>query len=230
MTEVSPLSHFDRLSRLVPLSGCDVLDIGAGDGATAARMADAGARVTGLEVDAARVALATAQHGSKITMREGRAEALPFPDAAFDLATLFFSLHHVPVPVHGAALAEVSRVVRPGGQVFIVEPLPEGPMFELVRPLDDETVVREAAQARLAAMAGGDPRFALIVREAYTTERRIPELQGFIDRLVGVDPARAARLPAVQDALAARYAAAPRDATGTAVLTQPCVACLFGRV
>ena len=224
------MSHLDRLMRMMPLAGCDVLDIGAGDGAIAARMADAGARVTGLETDATRVVHAVERHGHRITMLEGRAEALPLPGAAFDLVTFFFSLHHVPVQVQDTALAEVLRVLRPAGRVFVVEPLPEGPMFELVKPLDDETDVREAAQARLAAMAEEDPRFTLISREAYTTERCLPDLAGFIDRLVGVDPARADRLPAAREALAARYESAPQDASGAAILAQPCVACLFGRV
>lgn len=162
-------------------------------------------------------------------MVEGRAEALPVADASFDLVTFFFSLHHVPPAVHEAAFAEVARVLRPGGQVFVADPLPEGTMFDLVRPLDDETEVRRAAQAHLAAMAQSNGPFELVAREAYSTERRIPDLQDFVDRLLRVDPARAARLPQVQGALADRHSAAPRDASGAACFIQPCVACLFRR-
>lgn len=224
------MSHLDRLMRLVPLKGLDVLDIGAGDGGVAARMAEAGARVTGVEIDTARVARAADRIGDRVTMVEGRAEALPVSDAGFDLATFFFSLHHVPVALHDAALSEVARVLRPEGWVFVVEPLPEGPMFELVKPVDDETAVREAAQTRLMAIAESDARFTLIARELYTTERSIPDLQSFLDRLVSVDPVRAAKLPAARETLLARFAAAPRDAKGAALMAQPCVACLFRRV
>ncbi|MEM8959662.1 MAG: class I SAM-dependent methyltransferase [Pseudomonadota bacterium] len=216
--------------RLVPLAGCDVLDIGAGDGANAARIAEAGATVTGLEIDAERVAHARAEQRGKIAMVEGRAEALPVSDGAFDLVTFFFSLHHVPPVVHRAAFAEIARVLRPGGQVFVADPLPEGSMFELVRLLDDETEVRRAAQASLAEIARSHGPFELVAREAYSTERHIPDLQRFIDRLLRVDPSRAARLPEAEGALADRYAAAPRDESGAAHFTQPCVACLFRRV
>jgi ubiquinone/menaquinone biosynthesis C-methylase UbiE len=57
-------------------------------------------------------------------------ERLPFAAAAFDLVLLFNSLHHVPVDRQGAALAEAARVLRPGGDLLVAEPLAEGPWFD----------------------------------------------------------------------------------------------------
>jgi ubiquinone/menaquinone biosynthesis C-methylase UbiE len=51
-----------------------------------------------------------------VETRQAPADALPFPDASFDVATAGFVLHLVPDPA--AALAEIKRVLRPGGMLF----------------------------------------------------------------------------------------------------------------
>lgn len=76
---------------------------------------------------------------------EGVGEDLPLADGVADVVTFFQSLHHVPAPRMRDALAEAARVLRPGGLVFVAEPIAEGAFFELVRPLDDETEVRRQA-------------------------------------------------------------------------------------
>ncbi len=57
-----------------------------------------------------------------MTVREGTLEALPLADGALDAAVLLLVLHHVPDPP--AALAEVARVVRPGGRVVLGDMVP----------------------------------------------------------------------------------------------------------
>lgn len=218
------MPHLDHLAQLTPLSGLDVLDIGAGDGGFAARMQAAGAHVTGVEIDANRVTRAQARHGDQIAMVQGRAEALPISDDSIDLVTFIFSLHHVPVNAHDAALTETLRVLRPGGRLHIVEPLPEGTMFDLVRLVDDETVVRRAAQARLRQMASQDARFTLAASQDYTVDRRFSDLDAFLSRVVATDPARACRLPGARNEITARFVHAARDGDGQRVFRQRCVA------
>ena len=106
------------LDKSLPGAGGSVLDIGCGDGrlADAARRAGVGfASWTGIDLDASQVAAATAAH-AWASFREASADALPFPDASFDVAvaaTLFSSL---PSPeLERAVAAEVNRIVRPGG-------------------------------------------------------------------------------------------------------------------
>jgi SAM-dependent methyltransferase len=101
-------------------AGDDVLDVGVGDGNTAIPAARAGARVTGIDLTPAQLDLARARceaEGVEVDLREGNAEALPLPDAAFDVVVSSMGL--IFAPDHEAAAAEVARVLRPAGRFGI---------------------------------------------------------------------------------------------------------------
>jgi len=159
-TDAPPLidDELEVLAALVPMSDQDIVELGCG----AARLARdllmrwPGSRVTGLEVDERQHAknLASPQPGLRFVA--GGAQAIPFPDASFDLALMLKSLHHVPLPLLGQALREAARVLRPGGHLYVSEPVYAGPLNELVRLFNDEGVVRAAAQSALdEALRGG---------------------------------------------------------------------------
>jgi SAM-dependent methyltransferase len=138
----------DVVREVLPLRGARVLDVGCGDGSLVRLMTKEGAAAIGLEISDRQLARARAETpvGDE-SYRVGRAETLPFEDHAFDIVAFYNSLHHVPVDSQDEALAESARVLASGGHLFVVEPLAEGPMFELMRPVDDETEVRAAALA-----------------------------------------------------------------------------------
>lgn len=101
-------------------TGLDVLDVGCGQGIDLIGFARAGANVTGVDLTPRHVELAQA-HLAALDLPghvvEGDAERLPFPDATFDRVTSNGVLHHTPdMP---AALAEIQRVLRPGGEARI---------------------------------------------------------------------------------------------------------------
>ena len=143
--------ELDVLSDLVPLGRTDIIELGCG----AARLARTllkrhpDSRVTGLEVDERQHAknIATPQDGLRFVA--GGAQAVPFPDASFDLALMLKSLHHVPRPLLAKALGEAARVLRVGGHLYVSEPVYDGPLNEVTRLFNDERVVRAAAQAAL---------------------------------------------------------------------------------
>lgn len=143
--------ELDLLAELVPLAGQDILELGCGQAALARSLLarHPGSRVTGLEVDARQHAknLAAPQPGLQFVA--AGAQAIPFADASFDLVLMLKSLHHVPRPLMAQALAEVARVLRPGGHVYVSEPVYAGPLNEVMRLFHDEGVVRAAAQAAL---------------------------------------------------------------------------------
>jgi hypothetical protein len=107
------------------------------------------------------------------------------------------SLHHVPDP--DAAFPELRRVVR--DVVYIAEPLAVGEFFELMRPVDDETAVRAAAQAALARAEG----FERVRTFEYDSPIALDAFEDFERMVLGADPERAARFAAVEDELRARF-------------------------
>ena len=201
-----------------PLAGRGLVDIGCGQGRLAQALAEDGAAVVGVDPGAAAIAVARATvPGARFAVGSG--ERLPFPDACFAGAILLNSLHHVPDP--GAALREAARVVGPGRTVVVIEPLAEGSAFAALRPVEDETAIRAGAQGAVeAALAGG--AFARTRDEVFERRERVVGLDGFLDRVRAVDPAREAAIRANGPAIAAAFAAAAiREPDGRLVLVQP---------
>jgi ubiquinone/menaquinone biosynthesis C-methylase UbiE/DNA-binding transcriptional ArsR family regulator len=99
-------------------------DLGCGTGQVSAAIAPFVSRVIAVDASAAMLQAAKKRlHGiDNIELRRGELEALPIDDARIDAATLMLVLHHVPEPAR--ALAEVARVLKPGGRVLLVDMLP----------------------------------------------------------------------------------------------------------
>ncbi|GGT88362.1 class I SAM-dependent methyltransferase [Streptomyces violascens] len=96
--------------------GVRVLDVGTGTGAVAAAACARGARVTGVDAEISMVELA-AQAVPSAGIHLAVLPQLPFSDGLFDAVTGNFVLNHVGRP--RAALAELRRVVRPGGWIAV---------------------------------------------------------------------------------------------------------------
>lgn len=102
-------------------AGLDVLDVGSGQGIDVAQYAMAGARATGIDLTPRHVELARlhlAAMGLDATIVQGDAENLPFEDRSFDRVSSNGVLHHT--PDMDAALREIRRVLRPGGEARVI--------------------------------------------------------------------------------------------------------------
>lgn len=113
------------LDHIVPDRPGLVLDVATGPAGIALQCADrTDARVVGLDLTMAMLRRAQATLTSRemerrISLVAGRGEQLPFPDASFDALTFSYLLRYVDDP--RATLAELARVVRPGGAVASLE-------------------------------------------------------------------------------------------------------------
>jgi demethylmenaquinone methyltransferase/2-methoxy-6-polyprenyl-1,4-benzoquinol methylase len=121
------------LASRIPRDGGRVLDVATGTGLVAELLTHAGHPVTGLDQSAEMLAVARERFDDSVQLVEASAEALPFADATFDHLTFTYLLRYVEEP--GAVLAELARVVRPGGTVAMLEfAVPRGvwrPLWEL---------------------------------------------------------------------------------------------------
>lgn len=165
--------ELEVLAALVPLAGQEIIELGCGGAALARALLrrHPDSHVTGLEVDERQHAKNLGSPQPGLHFMAAGAEAIPFADASFDLVLMLKSLHHVPMPLMAQALGEAARVLRPGGHLYVSEPVYDGPFNDVIRVFNDEGIVRAAAQAAVnQALAQGpwepvaEQRFDMPVR------------------------------------------------------------------
>jgi ubiquinone/menaquinone biosynthesis C-methylase UbiE len=111
------------LARLQP--GEQALDVGCGTGTLAlevARRVGRTGRVAGIDPGAQQIARArvkAARRHAPIEFQIAVIEELPFPDQTFDVVFSTLMMHHLPAPLKRQGLAEIARVLKPGGRLVI---------------------------------------------------------------------------------------------------------------
>ncbi|SFR25748.1 Methyltransferase domain-containing protein [Lentzea waywayandensis] len=99
----------------------EVLEVAVGTGLNLPHY-PSGATVTGLDLSEQMLGLArtrAADLGREVTLRQGTAHALPFDDGSFD--TVVCTLGLCAIPDHETAVAEMVRVLRPGGRLILLD-------------------------------------------------------------------------------------------------------------
>jgi ubiquinone/menaquinone biosynthesis C-methylase UbiE len=226
-----PGAPTEMLDELLDVRGRDVLDVGCGEGGLARRLASAGARVVGLDPQALTFQQTRGDRARApevaVSYVDGVAQSLPFLDASFDVVVFFNSLHHVPVEAMDAALGEAARVLRNGGLLYVQEPLTEGSAFELLRPVEDETAVRHAAQ-RALAKASEAGLVQIASRQAVLTLRHA-DFEQLRTRTIAVAPARAIAFEEQETDLRGHFEHLGRPVEGGYEFDQPFLVQLFER-
>ncbi len=122
--------------------GNKVLEVGPGPGITTDLLRTRVASLTCIEIDRKLAAsLARRMEGGNVTVLHGDATAMSLPDASFDGALSFTMLHHVQSKaLQDRLLAEVARVLRPGGILAGTDSLP-GRYFRLLHLFDTMVLV-----------------------------------------------------------------------------------------
>jgi SAM-dependent methyltransferase len=139
-----------------PGPGDRCLDLGTGAGHTAARLAEAGADVIGLDPARGMLDAARSRYGALPNLRfvEAPGDATGLPSGTFDIVTARHTLHHHADPV--ATLREVARLLKPGGRFVLVDEATPDPRvdawLDAIERARDSTHVRAYALDEWQAM------------------------------------------------------------------------------
>jgi ubiquinone/menaquinone biosynthesis C-methylase UbiE len=104
-----------------------ILDVCVGTGASAVRVAAyyAGSQIVGIDLSEEMLAVARRKIGrwglSNIEVLHASADAMPFPDGDFDAAMVSFALHEFEPELRARILAEIARVLKPGGRLCVID-------------------------------------------------------------------------------------------------------------
>ncbi|SDS61715.1 3-demethylubiquinone-9 3-methyltransferase [Halopseudomonas xinjiangensis] len=156
--EINPL-RTNWIDQRAPLAGKEVLDIGCGGGILAEAMALRGAKVTGIDMGEAPLAVARLhqlESGVDVEYIQTTAEAFAaLHPARYDVVTCLEMLEHVPDP--SSVIAACAKLVKPGGHVFFstINRNPKAFLFAIV-----------GAEYVLRMLPRGTHEFAKFIRPA----------------------------------------------------------------
>ena len=224
--ELGDLNDTQVIDQLLAVDGLTLIDVGCGAGRASQALVERGAAVLGVEPDPVQAAKnRAAPEVSGLRFAEAEATSLPAADGSMDGVFFFRSLHHVPITDMDAALAEAARVGKPnGGFFYVVEPAMTGSHFPVMRPFNDETIVRTAAQAALAQAA--DNLGMDLSTYGYVRYPRYADFEAMVEQVTGHTFIDIARENVETDEVRALFEAGQRDGDDY-VFSQPMLLNLF---
>ena len=173
---------------LLSLDNRTIIELGCGKAELTRHIATSGAgrSITAFEVD-------EIQHAENekiadlpnVIFKPGVAENIDKEDESVDITFMFKSLHHVPIDAMDMAFTEIHRVLKPGGFVYISEPIFEGEFNDILRLFHDEKTVRLAAfNAEKEAISSG--KFALVKQVFFNSPMHFDDFAAFEKLILGV--------------------------------------------
>jgi len=139
----------ERLGRLLAPNGEErMLDVGTGAGEIAIALAPFVREVVGIDIVPELLAEGRKRAPANVELLEADATALPFERGSFDIVATARTLHHVPRPE--LVLAEMNRVLRPGGTMVVIDQLAPGDPLAAIE-LNAFERVRDASTTRILA-------------------------------------------------------------------------------
>jgi len=168
-------------NQLLSLDDKHILELGCGSAEITRNIASSGTgrRLTALEVDQiAHDKNLQITDLPNVTFSLAGAQEIPLQDASVDVVMMFKSLHHVPIELMVSSMQEIRRVLKPGGLLYISEPVFTGDFNEILRLFHDEQKVREAAFATVEK-AVADGLFELVDETFFNSPMKFENFSEF---------------------------------------------------
>lgn len=154
--------------------GEHALEIGPGPGVATEWLRTRVPRLTSIEIDHALAeSLKHRMAGANVTVVEGDASAMPFPDNEFTAALCFTMLHHVPYRLQDLLLREACRVLRPGAFLIGMDSTPNL-RWNLYHLFDDRNPIDPATFAPRLEAAGFTAAAVRVVGSGFSFRARKP--------------------------------------------------------
>ncbi len=178
----------DIYHRLLSLDHKNILELGCGSAEITRDIATSGVgrKITALEVD--EIAYEKARQITdlpNVTFGLAGAQEIPLEDESVDVVFMFKSLHHVPLDLMDQSMREIRRVLKPGGLVYISEPVFAGDFNEILRLFHDEQAVREAA-FNTVRKAVDEGLFVLVEETFFNSPMKFDSFEDFETRVLNV--------------------------------------------
>lgn len=180
MTNINDLgliTNIEVIQKFVELDGRMLVDAGCGDMTVSKMLAECGAHVLAIDPDpvqAEKNRKADAVDG--IEFVECGADLIPADDESVDGVFFSYSLHHIPQTLYPAVFEEVIRVLKPGGFIYVIEPI-DCPLNRVMVLFHDEEKERAAAQKSLHEIA--KPHFESAEEVTYHSFRKFESFEEF---------------------------------------------------
>jgi len=166
---------------LLSLDGKHILELGCGSAEITRNIATSGTdrKITALEVDEiAHNKNLQIMDLPNVTFGLSGAQEIPLEDGSVDVVLMFKSLHHVPLELMQPSMHEIRRVLKPGGLLYVSEPVFAGDFNEILRLFHDEQKVREAA-FHTVEKAVNDGLFSLVEETFFNSPMKFENFAEF---------------------------------------------------
>ncbi|MAV25684.1 MAG: SAM-dependent methyltransferase [Gammaproteobacteria bacterium] len=213
--ETQPVQNeTEVITRMLPLAAATILELGCGGAEKTRWIAENTdvAQIVAAEVD-------EQQHAKnlkvidlpKVRFCAYGAEGIDESDASFDAVLMFKSLHHVPVGLMEKAFSEIHRVLKPGGWLYVSEPVFAGAFNEIMRLFHDEEHVRQQAFNAIER-AVGQGNFDLTEEYFFKNEIKMQSWEHYERNILGVTHTNHNLSDDLVETVKSRFLAARNDA------------------
>jgi SAM-dependent methyltransferase len=148
----------------VELEGARALDVGCGFGRWTRWLAQRGASAVGVDPTEGMLEAARRASDASVEYRRMSATALDFPDSSFDVVTCITVIQHLEPAEQEAAVAEIARVLRPGGRAVALDLIDLGDRGKIVYPRSAPEWIRLYAAHGLAVEWWEGQEFVPLIR------------------------------------------------------------------